>query len=111
MGEGKPEASLSLSNAKYFSISLAQCAKSQNETTVNVGLIVDQKAKVSPEVSRLRNAQPDTKRNIDLCLNRRCESYTWEYNDDLGSPSWPGDRSGPYWGASNLTGRNSCEPE
>ena len=81
MGEGKPEASLTLSNVKYFSLSMAQCTKSQNETTVNVGLIVDEKATVSPEVARLRNVQPDTKRNIDLCINERCKNYTWEYSD------------------------------
>ena len=60
---------------------MAQCVKSANGTTVNVGLIVDEKATVSPEVGKLRNVQPGTKSNIDLCKNERCKSYTWEYSD------------------------------
>src|SRR5260221_6176553 len=50
----KLEASLTLDKAKTFSLSMAQCAKGLNETTVNWGLIVDEKATVSPERSEER---------------------------------------------------------
>ena len=84
----KLEASLTLDNAKTLSLSMAQCAKGLNETTVNLGLIVDEKATVSPELAKLRNVQKDAKRNMDLCINSHCKGYTWEYTNGLGFPSW-----------------------
>jgi hypothetical protein len=88
MGKGKLEASLTLDNAKTLSLSMARCAKGLNETTVNLGLIVDEKATVSPELAKLRHVQKDAKRNMDLCINSHCKGYTWEYTNDLGFPSW-----------------------
>jgi len=44
----KLEASLTLDKAKTFSLSMAQCAKGLNETTVNWGLIVDEKLRFHP---------------------------------------------------------------
>ena len=67
---------------------MAKCAKGLNETTVNLGLIVDEKATVSPELAKLRNVQKDAKRNMDLCINSYCKGYTWEYTKDFGFPSW-----------------------
>jgi hypothetical protein len=61
MGKGKLEASLTLDNAKTLSLSMARCAKGLNETTVNLGLIVDEKATVSPELAKLRHVQKDAK--------------------------------------------------
>jgi hypothetical protein len=67
---------------------MAQCAKGLNETTVNLGLIVDEKATVSPELAKLRHEQKNAKRNMDLCINSHCKGYTREYTNDLGFPSW-----------------------
>ena len=62
--------------------------KRSERDDVNLGLIVDEKATVSPELAKLRNVQKDAKRNMDLCINSHCKGYTWEYTDDFGFPSW-----------------------
>lgn len=90
--ENAPEAYIELDKSHVYRLVMV-CKRNFRKKTLEltVDIIVDGNAKVPPE-AKLRMVPFDTKKNMDLCINSRCKTYTWE---DSGGEGCDGPSSCP----------------
>jgi hypothetical protein len=83
-GEGNVlEAYIALNRANDFRLLMTCQQKTRSNKKVKLGLQigVDDNAKVSPEVIKLRKVPEDAQKSLDVCINSRCNTYVWEHSD------------------------------
>jgi len=87
-GEGGAglDAWVELGKNNRLTLAIMGCTKGGNKINASLGLYVDGRAKLSPELEKLRQAEDKAKLEednaqleLDLCMNGACEKHQWKF--------------------------------